>query len=306
MSKMIIRLFCLFCVLIVIFSFGKKYSIEEKLLENIYQHGEEYGLDIEHEYSEYKKFLIADGFLDDDTGVSYYKFYENMANVLGPHYFDYNFLDTIKYHCNDTSIEFKEVFKILNGAKTNSIKEMYDIDYKKSKQFLLDRAMDSLAACGLIHPSVVAKLITKILRSEDFEQDYYKMKALLTIAITADVVPLKPKSIIAPNDALQISLDSVNCIYVMDEKIKLNELRGIVYKYLRSDTKTKSLTLRCSTRSSYEMYVKLQDEIGLGMVRRKKELALLEYGKNYDELDADKKELVDKECSVKIIELEPQ
>ncbi|MDE5423880.1 hypothetical protein L3073_16830 [Ancylomarina sp. DW003] len=122
-SKMIIRLFCLFCVLVVIFSFDKKYSIEEKLLESIYQSGEKYGLDLEYEYSEYKKFLIASGFLDDDTGVSYYKFYENIANVLEPHYFDYNFLDSIKYHSKDTSIEFKELFKLLSGVKTNSIKD---------------------------------------------------------------------------------------------------------------------------------------------------------------------------------------
>ncbi|MDE5423881.1 hypothetical protein L3073_16835 [Ancylomarina sp. DW003] len=129
---------------------------------------------------------------------------------------------------------------------------------------------------------------------------------MLTIAVTANVSFFKPKLIVAPNDALHISLDSADCIIVMDNNMNLNELRGAVSKYLKSDTKIKSLALKCSRYSSYAMYLKMQDEISFTVMEYKRGIAFSKYGIKYEKLDNDKRELVDKECSVKIIESEPQ
>ncbi|RXQ96691.1 hypothetical protein EO244_03420 [Ancylomarina salipaludis] len=280
------------------------YKVEEQILNRIYESGRDNGLDLEHEYTEFKKFLLTSGFLKDDSGSSYYRIYKRIADEgRVNNYFEYNFLDTIKYHAKDTSIGFKKILSILRGPN-EAIKKRCDLDYKKSRQYLLDKAMDSLVQCNTMHPGFIAKAITKVLTVQDFEHDYYKMMAMCTFAITADVVPYPKQETHIPEHALRVFLDAENKLIVNDGNLLLDNLPEIVYKYVKNHKDSACVTLKSSGYSSYKIFLSFDRIISKATDRLRKEKALSDYGKEYDELELKFKNLIDNTFSVEIIDLD--
>lgn len=281
------------------------YRVEKQILNGIYESGKNYGLDLEHEYSEFKKFLLVSDFLKDDSGDSYYKIYKRIADEgRVNNYFEYNFLDTIKYHAKDTSIGFTEILSILHGPNRDTIKKNCGLDYHKSRQYLLSKAMDSLAKLGIMNPGFVAKAITKVLTAQDFDHDYYKVMALCTFAVTADVVPYPKQKAHIPEHALRVFLDAENKLSVNDGDVLLENLSEIIYKYVKNKDDAACITLKSSGYSSYKIFLSFDRIISDAIDRLRKEKALSDYGKEYDELELEFKNLIDDSFFVEVIDLD--
>lgn len=281
------------------------YRVEEQILNGIYESGKDYGLDLEHEYAEFKNFLLASDFLKDDNGSSYYRIYKRIADEgRVNNYFEYNFLDTIKYHAKDTSIEFKEILTILRGPYREVITKNCDLDYQQSRQYLLSKAMDSLAKLNSRHPGFIAKAITKVLTAQDFDHDCYKVMALCTFAVTADVVPYPEQRTDIPKDALHVFLDAENKLSVNDRDVLLENLSEIIYKYVKNQEDSAFITLKSSGYSSFKIFLSFGRIISDATDRLKQEKALSDYGKEYDKLELEFKKKIDNEFSVEVIDLD--
>lgn len=260
---------------------------------------------MEHEYSEFKKFLLVSDFLKDDSGSSYYRIYKRIADEgRVNNYFEYNFLDTIKYHAKDTSIGFTEILSILHGPNRDVIKKNCGLDYQKSRQYLLGKAMDSLTKLGIMHPGFAAKAITKVLTAQDFDHDCYKALALYTFAVTADVVPYPELKTDIPEHALHVFLDSENKLTVNDSDILLDNLSEIVFKYVKNYEDSACITLKSSGYSSFKIFLSFGRIISEATDRLRREKALNDYGKEYDDLELEFKNLVDYAFSVEVIDLD--
>lgn len=242
--------------------------------------------------------------MKDDSGGSYYQIYQRIAeDGRVNNYFAYHFLDTIKYHAKDTSIGFKEIVSILS-ISNKDVKQLGVLDYQKSKQYLLDKSMDSLAKLSPIHPRFVAKAITKVLTPHDFDPDYYKMVAMTTFAVTADVVPYPKQKTSIPERALHIFLDSENRILVNDADILLANLSEIIYEYVKKHEDSACITLKSSGYSSYKIFLSFSRKISETTDRLRKEKALSDYGKKYDELEIQLKNLIDSKFFIEVIDLD--
>ncbi len=95
----------------------------------------------------------------------------------------YSLFDTIRSHSDSEGLQS------LQTDCANYFKEILSSeDYKKTKLYTLNIAMDSIKKTGDFHVSKVAKIITTVLSPEDLEQDYYKMMIIMNLVSFQDAV----------------------------------------------------------------------------------------------------------------------
>ena len=285
-------------------SYSQNYSIEEQVLNCIYDSGKEVGLDLETEFLEFKKYLINEEVLSNDIGDSYFQIYQGIASKgRVSNYFEYFLIDTLILHAKEFEFGFLE----LQNIQANCIASARNVDsiaYTESKLNRLSIAMDSLQKLGNIHLGVIARVITNILTPLDFEHDYYKMVTMLALAMTADVVSYKKEDVIIPNHALHIVLDSKNRILVNREVVNLEDVSGLVFNYEKRYKDLSCICLKSSGYSAYRIYLRIQDKISNAITRLRMEKSKNNYGKKYEELDSLHKELIKEGFPIRIVELE--
>ena len=271
---------------------GQDYSIETKHFDCIDKTYSELGVDIKEELSDFEEHLIDAGVLADNSGESYYKIYEIIKETGDINFsFQYSLLDSIKAKINKDDIDFNKLSTdcIKLAEKTYKTKK-----YERSKIYQLKVGTDSIKNSGSIEPSGIASMILSVLSPKDFEHDYYKMTVLILLATTQDVnsgiirklPPLtesKEKESINKRNLLTVYVTTDNdSVLVNDKKKSIEDLTGIVEKYIKSDSTDTSMPelipinidligdcfqskliifLQNDRGTSYSTYIKVQNKL---------------------------------------------
>ncbi len=177
------NLFTLILIFILTSCNGQDYKVEKQLFECLVTSAKAVGIDLKKELTDFENNLIVNKVLKDKSGESYYQIYKQIEKEGDINFsFNYSLLDTIMLHSDTIGLheiqtDCSEYFsKILNSK-----------DYKNSKLYSLNLAMDAIKETGDINVTTIASTITDVLSPKDFEQDYYKMTVMLTLIATQDV-----------------------------------------------------------------------------------------------------------------------
>ena len=322
------RLF-LMLLLALIGCSNQEYKFEKQLFEGLASSLESEGLDIRKELYLFENQLIENGILKDNSGNSYYdickqiEFY-NDINCS----FDYSFLDTITIRWYSDFLNFmknKETY--LRNFEINGNSKAY----KKSKQYTLSLALDSLV--GDVYPRTVARVITSILSPKDFEQDYYKMMLLLMIVMQQENKNSDSLRILPPIDenkgkyikqrnVLHVKIiEDTNFVYFNDSKISIDDLAIMLKEFMlneKSDPlkpelelvnienigdcyRSKYLILLLTDKNAkYKTFNTVQNQIFKAINLARNEMAIKHFEKEYEELNDIEKEAIEKLVPLKI------
>lgn len=238
------RLFLTIAFSLIFFSCQtQKFKIEKQLFECLVSSAKTAGIDLKKELTDFENNLIASKVLKDKSGESYYQIYKQIEKEGDINfYFNYSLLDTISFHSSSNDLEdfqkdCSEYFEKIISSK----------DYKKSKLYTLNHAMDSMQIAGNFNISEIAKIITRVLAPKDFDQDYYKMTTLLLLTTLQEIdlgLMLKPLMVsdnkeiesIDDRNLLLVSITSDNdSVMLNNSKVSIEDLTDIVITYLISD-----------------------------------------------------------------------
>lgn len=315
---------------------GQDYSIESKHFDCMVKTSSELGVDLRKELSEFEEHLIEAGVLADKSGESYYKIYEIIKETGDINFaFQYSLLDSIKADINRDNIDFNEFSTdcIKLAEKTYKTKK-----YKQSKIYQLKVGTDSIRNSGSIDPSGIASMILSVLSPKDFEHDYYKMTVLLLLATTQDVdsgimrnlPPIPETKGIEPIDkrnllTVYVSTDN-DSVLVNDKKESIEDLTGIVEKYIKSDSTDTSMPelipinidligdcfqskliifLQNDRGTSYSTYIKVQNKVTDAYRNIRNTKAIEYFNIEYDRLTIEQQAAIKKLIPNKICEAEP-
>lgn len=313
---------------------SQDYSIETKHFDCLVKSSNELGIDLKHELLAFEKHLIEMGVLADESGESYRHIYEEIEKTGDINFkFQYSFLDSIKNQLD--TIEFIEI-----NANCNKTEEKLEKTkkYKKSKIYQLKVAMDSIQSSGNIDISFIAAVILKVLDSEDFEHDYYKMTALLLLATTQDTdsgitrnlppiseaeqaTSIKSRNLLS----VQISTDN-DSIMLNENKVNIDDLSKIVKAYILSDstnlempeltlvnidligkTYQSRLVISMSNEkgTSYDTYIRVQNQLVEGYTKARNEKAHEYFNSEFENLSSVQQSAIKELIPLRISETEP-
>jgi len=314
---------------------GQDYKIEKQLLECQVSSAKTFGVDLKKEFNEFESYLIDSKILKDKRGDSYYQIYKQIEKEGDANfYFNYSLLDTIRLHSNSTGLqgiqtECSDYFeKILNSK-----------DYKKSKLYTLNLAMDSIKKAGDINVSEIAKTITKVLTPKDFEQDYYKMTLMLTLVATQEVSSgLVRRLPPAPEDVDKTSIKERNLVHIHvtnnsdsvffnSRAISTYDLPQLTKDYILSD---KSDTLKPELRftnienigecyqseliislsndkeTKYDTYIKVQNQLLKAYELARNDMSKKYFKRQFNDLTDSEKKAIKELVPLRISEAEPE
>jgi hypothetical protein len=147
------------------------------------------------------------------------------------------------------------------------------------------------AAQDEVSPTSIAKAITSVLGPSDFDKQYYRAVALLTIAYTAnsDVgferqLKTNDNEEIAAYESILVTLTEKDQIIVNDNDISREELKTILSKFIKTNGSNHVINFRADKGTSYDFYLKVQDQIVLVYNELRNELAITKYNHTFNEL----------------------
>ncbi|RUA12799.1 MAG: hypothetical protein DSY83_13515 [Flavobacteriia bacterium] len=272
--------------------------IESKLMECTFQSYPDEGIEFKNLIANYQALLVKEGVLRDTTGESYRNIFKKLAEGNG---FDkqpstYFFIE----HKNINPPDFDK--KQLCQEKVISDSSKYDT----TKLFLFQHAFAPNNP-NSSRASTIAKEVVNILTDEDFELTYYKLHAFLIFSyIDTDFGLNQPET--EPIDstslknALRITIDRDNIIYVEDKNVSLEELKNKVRLY-EEKNKSKSIFLvRTDNETKYSTYYNVQQSI-IGEIQYLREnFSKKNYSKSIHELSEEQLSEVNEIYPQKLVE----
>lgn len=262
------------------------YRNEINIMDCLYKTCDKYEVDIKTEFHRFEKFLKNQGAITDDIGESYYGIFENFVKDDYPNFdFEYSLYDSIKHHSR-----FNTDFQQIQLESSECIQAVVQSDdYRHSKLFTLNTQLDSIRQNGLINPYTVSTVIVNNLSPKDFEQDYYRMTALLTIIMLNEfnnkinVLP-QTKNIDISSNALIIRLNSDNEVYINNILVDTSKLKRIVKKYVTNNTDKNFIVIKDSHDTKYKLFVKTQNFIEESIRFLRDSCSRNDYGKSFTNL----------------------
>jgi len=314
---------------------GQDYKIENQLLKCLVSSANTFGIDLKKEFNEFENYLVDNKVLKDKSGDSYYQIYKQIEKDGDISFsFNYSLLDTIRLHSDSTGLQ-----GIQTDCSNYFEKILNSKDYKKSKLYTLNLAMDSIKKTGNINVSEIAKTITRILTPKDFEQDYYKMTAMLTLIATQDVssglvrrLPPAPENIEKPSIKernivhIHVTNDS-DSVFFNSRAISINDLPQLTKDYILSD---KSDTLKPELRfteienigecyqskliisisndkdTKYDTYIKVQNQLLKAYELARNDMSKKYFNRQFDVLTDSEKKAIKELVPLRISEAEPE
>lgn len=248
--------------------------------------------------SDFEAQLINEKFLADETGSSYQKIISQIASGIElnkkPSYSFMNQLNGLERRMDSTSI----------NCQKNVLSDSTKYDSAKFNKF--QKTIENIInSAGDLRPEVIASVITEVLSTQDFELDFYKLRAFLLF----DMLSQKPElNRTTPNNE-QYDLDNAYKIYLNDEnklfvdniEIKLKSLKTELVKYYKENKSKSVVVIKTDKEALYSEYITVQNKIvsALNIVRDIQSNE--KFGKNYDDLNEVDKELIKKEFPQKIV-----
>lgn len=322
-------------ILILTSCHGQDYKIENQLLECLVSSAKTFGIDLKKEFNEFENYLVDSKVLKDKSGDSYYQIYKQIEKDGDVSFsFNYSLLDTIRLHSDSTDLQ---------GIQTDCSNYFENIlnskDYKKSKLYKLNLAMDSIKKAGNINVSEIAKTITKVLTPKDFEQDYYKMTVMLTLIATQDVssglvrrLPPAPENIEKPSIKernivhIHVTNDS-DSVFFNSRAISIKDLPQLTKDYILSDkydtlkpelrfTDVENIgecyqskliiSLSNDKKTKYDTYIKVQDQLLKAYELARNDMSKKYFNKQFNDLTDSEKKAIKELVPLRISEAEPE
>ena len=324
---MVKRFLILVLVVILASCNSQNYKFENQMFECLASSLAIAGIDLKKELYLFENHLIENGILKDNSGNSYYDIYKQIEFYNDVKCkFNYSFLDTIQSQLSDL-----DTINVMHL-------DCFDMNtaYKKSKQYLLDNALESLAENNILNPSTIAKTITNILSPKDFEQDYYKMTLLLLLANVQQnkdsdslrkLPPIdenKEPKYIHQRDVVRIELtEDTNfvCFNFDKSKVSIDDLPAILKEFILNEKDDKSkpelkpvnienigecyqsnyLILLIAPREAYfKTFNAVQNQVFKAIELARNEMSVKYFKKEYAELDDTSKKAIEKLVPLKI------
>jgi hypothetical protein len=263
----------------------KETEIESILLNCLVKSYKEQQVNIKQELDELEKYLISSNSLKSSAGQSYFDFYNEIAELNDiPATLDYDRFENI-YKL--TPNEFYSVDCL------EQLKQLDSTSIANSKYSQMTLAIQN-AAQNEVSPSSIAKAITSVLGPSDFDKQYYRAVALLTIAYTAnsDVglerqLKTNDNEDIATYESIMVTLTEKDQVIVNENEISREELKTILSEFIKANGSNHVINFRADKGTSYDFYLKIQDQIGLVYSELRNELAMTKYNQTFSELPDD-------------------
>lgn len=163
----------------------KKSEIEDKLLSCLEKSFDQLKLDLNKELDKYENHLINTGTLISNSGQSYFDFYKRVSSSND--FPEVVYFDDIKKLTKIKPNEFASMDCLQNLSKIKRHKII------NSKSYQLASKMNEITINGDFSPSLVANTIISVLSPSDFDEKYFRAKALLTIAHISNFEPKTKK-----------------------------------------------------------------------------------------------------------------
>ncbi|WP_107039754.1 ExbD/TolR family protein [Brumimicrobium mesophilum] len=261
-------------------------EIESILFSCLVKSYNEQKVNIQQELVELEKYLITSKSLKSSSGQSYFDFYNEIIELNDiPATLDYD--------------RFENIYKLTPNEfySTDCLEQLQQLDstsLANSKYSQMRLAIQN-AAQNEVSPSTIAKAITSVLESSDFDRQYYRAVALLTIAYTANAevgfnIKLKTNSDaeIETYESIFVTLTEKDQIIVNENEISREELKTILSKFIKTNGSNHVIIFRADNGTSYDYYLKVQNQIALVYYELRNELAITKYNQTLNELAEDK------------------
>lgn len=284
-------------VLVFIFTSLAVYT-QEKTVEEIYQDcyfgampnkGEKF----RSLAKSYEEALISEGYLNDNSGKSYYNlFKKNFEPDFVENKTNFRFIDSV----NNLSY-FELIFS--NVDCTNKIKSL--INYKSSRTYTLEKSLDSINKLSGFSAYDNIDFLINFFEEKDFELDYYKTRVLLMIPDNIPIIEMEEKiTPIEREKSLTIEVIDKKRVVINGENKSIKSLRFAVSNYIKANKEDSFIIIASKRNVLYADFIFIQNEIISSMNKIKNELAQSKFGKNYEDITNEQKELINKEYSFKI------
>lgn len=264
----------------------KNNEIESILLDCLVKSYQEQQVDIKLELDKLENYLISSKSLKSSAGQSYFDFYNEIVELNDiPATLDYD--------------RFENIYKLTPNEfySINCLEELNRLDsatITNSKYSQMTLALQT-AVQTEVSPSSIAKVITSVLESSDFDKQYYRALALLTIAYAAnsDVglgrqLKTNDHEDLATYESIIVTLTEKDQIIVNENEISSEKLKPILKEFIKTHRSKHLINFLADKGTSYDFYLKVQDQIMSVYSELKNELAMTKYDQPFNELSADR------------------
>ncbi|MFC3417720.1 ExbD/TolR family protein [Algoriphagus hitonicola] len=239
-------------------------------------------VNIKQELDELEKYLISSKSLKSSAGQSYFDFYKEIADLNDiPTTLDHDRFENI-YKLTPNKFYSIDCLEKLKRADSSTIAD--------SKYSQMTLAIQN-AAQNEVSPSSIAKAIISVLGPSDFDNQYYRAVALLTIAYTANSevgiqrqLETNENEDNAEYESISVTLTEKDQIILNRNEISQEELKIALAEFIKANGSNHEINLRADKAASYDFYLKIQDQIVLVYNELRNELAMTKYDQTFNEL----------------------
>lgn len=263
----------------------KNNEIESILHDCLVKSYKEQQVNINQELDELEKYLISSKSLKSSAGQSYFDFYKEIAELNDiPATLDYD--------------RFENIYKLTpnefySADCLDKLKRLDSTTIANSKYSQMTFAIQN-AAQNEVSPSSIAKAITSVLKPSDFDKQYYRAVALLTIAYTAnsDVglqrqLKTKDNEDNATYESILVTLTEEDQIILNENEISQEELKTTLTEFIKANGSNHVINFRADEGTSYDFYLRVQETIKTVYNDLRVKLAKEKFNKSYNELNED-------------------
>ena len=260
----------------------------------------ENGKQVKKYYKSYESLLISNGLLKDNSGKSYYALFEKiLREKLVDSKTNYSLIDSIN------GLNYSNIIHS-NKKCSDKIKSLKE--YQNSNTYIFEKRMDSIK--GNSEPEEAYEIILKTLDYNDFEIDFYKLRALLLLEMNKPMTEFdndKPEySKRRIENSLSIYISKENIITIDQKLTSKKEFENIVINYLLRYKGMSLISLNSSRGALYSEYVKLIDHLNSIFLKLKNKISKDRFNKKYANLTKTEKEVIENEYSFEIYETVPE
>ncbi|MFC4220020.1 biopolymer transporter ExbD [Flagellimonas marina] len=253
--------------------------IETQIMNCVYNEMKDKGLQYKKAIKNYESFLISENLLLDGSAQSY--------------------LTTIQKIASDRDFDYypSKPFMDFVTLEEHEIKRTKCNNFPKSgKLALFHQAIDSITKSGYSEADAIAQVFLSVLSIDDFELDYYKLKtfALLIWIRTGEGMENEPvkelPKIYDSNSVIEIYLDAKGQPFVNENKISLEKLSGLIYKYMENKKAESAIIIKTDKSVSYKNYIQIQKAVADEILYLREKLSVEMYNIPFKNLSKEQKE----------------
>lgn len=276
--------------------------IENVIMKCSYQSFDDKGKAFKALIDDYENLLIDENIIPDRSGKSYRQVFLKVASG--------NEFNKVPSKFFATEMQKLEKPDMEKARKCQKIIDQDSLSYDVSKLKGLEQAMINAQKSLDLQPSTIAKEILDVLTEEDFELDFYKMRAFLLFSLVDTNAGIAKKLQDLPDDdseldlsnAIHIYIDGDNQMFVNKEKVTLKKLRTAVKKYEKKNKSTSIIALKAERATEYAMYIQVQNAILRAIRELRVQLSKEKYNKELEKLTKEELDEIKKVYPQKIID----